>query len=86
MDTGRLTSLGIGGWKVLVLTATRTGRIAEKIESEALKTIIESGARLGHVPKDQMPYGGHTETIDQDSIRKSQLISIFKSTSARMSK
>lgn len=85
-DTGRLNSLRIGGWKVLVLTPTRTGRIARKIESETLKTIVESGARLGHVPKNQMPYGGHTETIDQGSIRKSQLISIFKSTATRFLK
>lgn len=56
------------GWEVFKTIDTATGIEAERIETKVLKWIRKDLGLGVHLPKDFMPQGGHTETVDASEI------------------
>jgi len=83
VETGRIEMLTKLGWKVLRIVEVQKGSMAIRIEGNVLAKLVLLGAKIGHVPKTRMPRGGHTETIDMNTISRSDLIKIFKQEAQR---
>lgn len=63
----RLRVLGRTGWKAISVWTDLPGPVAYRVEYRVLQWWNED-SELGFVPSDDMPYGGHSETVDASTI------------------
>jgi hypothetical protein len=78
-QTGRLEMLADTGWNRIASYPFPTGADAVRAEQSIFARLQRRGIARGFVPKNRMPRGGHTETIDASAITRRSLLDLVRS-------
>lgn len=69
----RLKHFARSGWVVVKTYSVPSGKMAEEIEERVFKKLESAGISRGFVPKELMPYSGHSETLAMSDISTNDL-------------
>ena len=78
VDSSRLQHLTSQGWEIAYRHRVPTGSHALEVERQVLDHVRVTLGSGPYLSREQMPRGGHTETIDPDAVSVTALVERVK--------